>query len=121
MEPVPIADQAFLLALRGLSPAPAAALFLAENVLVLAVALMAGRWLIPAFAHRRVAPPPPLTGLEVAFAASTVLLNAAVTWAGWELWRRGLLTLQTNRLSSGASCDLCQAGDVVSAAPAAPR
>ena len=70
----------------------AALLLLAENLLILALALALGGWAVRRFAHRRVSPPPgPLDRAESAVAAGTVLLNTAVTLAGLVLWRQGIV------------------------------
>lgn len=70
----------------------AVAVLLAENVLIFALALLVGNWLIGRFAERRVSlPAPPLARLEVAVAASNVLLNTVVTLAGLFLWRAGVV------------------------------
>jgi Delta7-sterol 5-desaturase len=65
---------------------------LAENVLILAVAVFLGHWLVRRFAGQRVsAPPPDLQGREVAITVSTVLLNTVVTVVGLLLWRARII------------------------------
>jgi Delta7-sterol 5-desaturase len=67
-------------------------LLLAENVVILALALWGAHLLKRRFAHRPVSPAPrPLEKTELALAAITVLLNTAVTVVGLGLWRAGLI------------------------------
>jgi lathosterol oxidase len=87
--------EAALEALKTLPLPLAAALFLAENLLIIGLALAAGalgaRW----FAKRRVSPPPPpLSGVEIALAVLTVLINTAVTFVGFWLFRRGVIHIR---------------------------
>lgn len=71
---------------------PASALLLVENLLLFAGALGGGALLVRWFRHRPVSPPPPPIGrAEIAWAASTVALNTAVTIAGLWLYRRGVI------------------------------
>lgn len=75
----------------------AVAVLLAENVLIFFLALLVGHGLIGQFADRRVTlPAPPLARLEVAVAASNVLLNTVVTLAGLFLWRAGVVRFRTD-------------------------
>ncbi len=68
---------------------------LAENVLVLVVALLLGHLLVRRFEHRRVAlPAPPLERLEVLVTISTVLLNTVTTLLGLFLWRAGIIAFR---------------------------
>jgi sterol desaturase/sphingolipid hydroxylase (fatty acid hydroxylase superfamily) len=70
---------------------------LAENVLILLVALAFGGWLVRRYQARRVAlSAPPLRRQEVAITVSTVLLNTAVTLAGLLLWRAGVIRFRTD-------------------------
>ncbi len=81
--------------LRELGGWEAAALFGAENLLILAAALAAGHLMIALFRTRRITgEPAPLEIGEIALASSTIILNTAVTWAGWWLWREGWLVLR---------------------------
>jgi lathosterol oxidase len=65
---------------------------LAENVLILIVALAFGHWLVRRCETRRVALlAPPLQRLEVVITISTVLLNTVVTLVGLFLWRWGII------------------------------
>ncbi|HEY1188407.1 MAG TPA: sterol desaturase family protein [Gemmata sp.] len=83
--------------LRDAPLGQAVAVLLVENVLVFLLALLLGHGLIRRFAHRRVAlPAPPLARLEVAVAASNVLLNTVVTLIGLFLWRAGVVTFRTD-------------------------
>ena len=78
--------------LKGLPLAVAAPLLLAQNVIVFAAALGFGAVLARAFSARRAAPAPgPITRLEVAAAASAVVLNTVVTVCGWVMWRGGIV------------------------------
>ncbi len=80
-----------------LSAVDAAVRLLALNVLILALCVGGGEILVRAFGHRRAAPPPPpLTAHEVVLAASAVLLNTAVSMAGWALWRAGIIVVRTD-------------------------
>ena len=80
--------------LRTLGYPAATVLLLAENALILALAVAAGQLLGRSFAHRRVAPPPPpLSRREGWLALMTVLLNTGVTVAGLVLWRAGMIVL----------------------------
>jgi Delta7-sterol 5-desaturase len=70
---------------------------LAENVLILILALFLGHWLVRRYAARRVAlPAPPLQRLEVLVALGTVLLNTVTTLAGLFLWRWGIIRFRTD-------------------------
>jgi sterol desaturase/sphingolipid hydroxylase (fatty acid hydroxylase superfamily) len=69
----------------------------AENLLIFVLALIGGRWLVHHFAARRVAlPAPPLVRLEVAVAASVVVLNTVVSVVGFYLWRAGIVSFRTD-------------------------
>lgn len=66
--------------------------FLVENIVILALVILLGRWLIARFDSRRVAPAPePLSKTEVVVALVNVLLNTATTLAGLWLWRIGVV------------------------------
>lgn len=77
-------------------PLEAAALWaLVENVLLFAVALAMGHFLVMWNKERLVAePPPPLTRAEVVLAASCIVLNSVVTVAGIALWRAGIVRVR---------------------------
>jgi Delta7-sterol 5-desaturase len=77
--------------LRGLSWIQAAGWFALENALVLAGAVLAGHALRSRADEDR---PPPLTRGELGLAALVALVNVAVTLAGWELWRRGVIRVR---------------------------
>ncbi|HLL53174.1 MAG TPA: sterol desaturase family protein [Myxococcaceae bacterium] len=89
--------------LSGLSIPAAAALLLLENVVIFVLALAAGAWTRRRFVHRPVsAPPGPLERTEVFFVTTTVLLNTAVTLAGWALWRAGFIQIHEGTLARAA-------------------
>jgi sterol desaturase/sphingolipid hydroxylase (fatty acid hydroxylase superfamily) len=70
---------------------------LAENVLILVLALLLGHWLVRRFEARRVAlPAPPVGRLEVFVTLSTVLLNTVITLVGLFLWRWGVIRFRTD-------------------------
>jgi Delta7-sterol 5-desaturase len=77
--------------LRRLDFGPAIALALLENVVVFLLAVGGGALVTRWFAHRPLARPPRLTRVEVLIAAGTVVVNAAVTVAGFALFRAGIL------------------------------
>jgi sterol desaturase/sphingolipid hydroxylase (fatty acid hydroxylase superfamily) len=82
--------------LAGLSVPVAAALSLLENLVVFGLALLAGEWVRRKYAKRPVCPPPgPLERTEVLYVTGTVVLNSAVTLAGWWLWRNGIIRIQS--------------------------
>lgn len=86
--------------LLGLPPVEAALFLLLENTLIFVGVLLLGRLLARRLDGRRLTPPaPPLARAELAYAVSTVVINSAVTIAGLELWRRGLVRF---RLDVGA-------------------
>jgi lathosterol oxidase len=85
----------FLAAFARMPPAEAAAWFLAINVALFALCLGGGAVLVRVFHARRVAPvPPPLERREVVLAAVCVVLNSAVTFAGWMLFRAGIIVVR---------------------------
>lgn len=87
--------QALLSLLNGLSWPLRLAFFLAQNVAVLVSALAFGAAVVRAFpAHRVARTPPPLDKTEVGLAACTVVLNALVTAAGYQLYLWGILSFR---------------------------
>jgi Delta7-sterol 5-desaturase len=71
--------------------------FLAENLVILALVILFGNWIAARLSSRRVAlPPEPLTKTEVFVAFVNVLLNTATTLAGLWLWRRGVVQFRTD-------------------------
>jgi sterol desaturase/sphingolipid hydroxylase (fatty acid hydroxylase superfamily) len=69
----------------------------AENAVILLLAVAFGEWLTRRFPHQRVAhPPPPLRRIEVAIAASAVLTNTVTTLIGLALWREGIIEFRTD-------------------------
>lgn len=75
----------------------AVAALLAENVIILLLALAFGQWLVGRYAKYPVAlPPPPLERLEVAITTSNVLLNTVTTLIGLFLWRAGWIQFRTD-------------------------
>ncbi len=72
----------------------AAGWLLLANVGLFALSLAAGEVLVRRFTDRRVTEPPgPLDRMEVLWAASCVALNGLVAFAGWLLWRAGVITV----------------------------
>lgn len=70
---------------------------LAENVLILVLALGWGSWLARRYETRRVAlSAPAVKRLEIVLTCSTVLLNTLVTLVGLFLWRGGILRFRTD-------------------------
>ena len=68
---------------------------LAANVAVFLLSLAAGELLVRWFTDRRIsAPPQPLERAEVLWSALCVLLNGGVAFAGWLLWRAGVITVR---------------------------
>lgn len=67
-------------------------LVLLENSLILAVGLLLGTLILKLPSAVRIMPDPGRTsGLQRWLALSTVLLNSAVTLAGWKLWTMGVI------------------------------
>ena len=78
-----------------MTPTAATAWLFAVNVGVFAVSIAAGAMLVRLYHDRPVsAPPDPVTWQEWALAASSIVLNTAVTVAGWWLWRRGWIVVR---------------------------
>ncbi|MEZ4446519.1 MAG: sterol desaturase family protein [Polyangiaceae bacterium] len=72
----------------------AAVVFLVQNILVFLAAIALGTMLCRRFAERRVTPAPgPVDARERWLTTSTTILNAAITWLGLVLHRRGLIHL----------------------------
>ena len=80
---------------KTLSWPAAVPLFLAENLLVMALALGFGYLLQAAFGRNRPLGPVhhPISRAEMGLALSTLLINTAVTFAGFVLWRQGVITI----------------------------
>ncbi len=80
---------------RELSWQAAAPLFLLENVVVLLLALGLGHALRARYGRHRALGPVqhPISRAEIRLAAVTVLLNSGVTYAGFWLWRQGLIVI----------------------------
>ena len=83
--------------LKALSWQKALPLFLAENLLMLLLAVGLGYLLQAEFGAKRALGPVQLrvSRQELGLAAVTLLLNTAVTSAGWLLWQRGFITIRT--------------------------
>jgi sterol desaturase/sphingolipid hydroxylase (fatty acid hydroxylase superfamily) len=78
--------------LRSLPFGIAAMVLFAENTVVFGLALAFGALVARMFARRRaVGTPGPITHLELAVAAGSVVLNTVVTLAGFLLWRAGIV------------------------------
>ena len=72
-------------------------IFLVENLLILAVVIIAGWAFTALFSHRRVAlVPDPFTFSDAAIALGNVGLNTLTTVAGLLLWRTGAITFRTD-------------------------
>ncbi|MEV4138332.1 sterol desaturase family protein [Dactylosporangium sp. NPDC049742] len=68
-------------------------LALAENAALVGITALLGHWALRLPGAHRVTPPPgPVSRLELALVAVATVLNAAVTVAGWWLWRAGIIT-----------------------------
>lgn len=81
--------------LWNLTPFEALLWIAAENVLILLGALVFGHLLILLCGGRREENrPDPLSRREVLLAALCVSMNAAVTFAGWVLWKRGWIQVR---------------------------
>lgn len=75
----------------------AAAWIMAENFLIFILVLAGGQIIVTLSKSRPVSRPAVRTNnLEIWLAVSTVILNAAVTFAGLLLWRSGWITLRTS-------------------------
>ncbi|MEO6046587.1 MAG: sterol desaturase family protein [Candidatus Kapaibacterium sp.] len=78
--------------LRGLSLPVAAILFLAENIIIAILAVGFGNLLARVYAGRPVShPPEKLSRAEILYSTSTIILNSAITFAGFLLWRAGIV------------------------------
>ena len=81
--------------LYNCSPAEAIAWLTGANVVVFAMSVAVGHWLVGRYADRPVtAAPDPLSAAEVGYAALCVALNSGVAVAGWYLWRAGWITVR---------------------------
>jgi sterol desaturase/sphingolipid hydroxylase (fatty acid hydroxylase superfamily) len=70
---------------------------LLENLVIFALVILIGNWLVRRYSFRPVATPPePVTRAEVTVALANVLLNTAVTIAGWQLWLHGVIRFRTD-------------------------
>lgn len=89
--------------LTHLAPLAALGWFLLQNLVIAALAVLAGALVQRLWRHRQVSQfPAPLTGTEVALTASTIALNAVVTWVGWKLWLAGLIRFEQRSLGESA-------------------
>src|SRR5262249_10163316 len=98
--PCPVTVPAMQQIISFLQEAPwwqAVLLLLAENLVILALALGLGHWLVLRYPRRRGwAAAPALDRQELAAATSCVLLNTAVTLAGLALWRAGTICFRSD-------------------------
>jgi sterol desaturase/sphingolipid hydroxylase (fatty acid hydroxylase superfamily) len=71
-------------------------LFLAENLLVLLLAVGFGYLLQAVFGRRRALGGvyQPISGQQLRYATYTLLLNTGITFAGFWLWRQGFITIR---------------------------
>lgn len=82
--------------LEGLSWVEFYAFTLVMNVLIFAASITACKWLTDTFQSQALfAEAQPLTRTDMAIAGLAVVLNAAIGFAGWHLWKAGLITLTT--------------------------
>jgi sterol desaturase/sphingolipid hydroxylase (fatty acid hydroxylase superfamily) len=73
------------------------AVFLVENLFILLLVIVVGRWVGKWFDGRRVAlAPAPLTREEVGAVIINVLLNTLTTLAGLWLWRKGIIHFRSD-------------------------
>jgi sterol desaturase/sphingolipid hydroxylase (fatty acid hydroxylase superfamily) len=78
--------------LKGLPMGAAALLFLLENAAILAAGVLLGQAVLRLPSAARVLPDPGRTSpLQRWLALSTVILNSAITLAGWQLWTMGVI------------------------------
>lgn len=83
--------------LRALTWTEACGVFLAENLLIFLLVVSGGEYLVRCYRSRPVsAPPEPITAKELTVACGNVLLNTAITLAGWLLWKRGIIQFRTD-------------------------
>ena len=80
---------------KNLSWPAAVPLFLAENLLVMGLALGFGYLLQTAFGRHRSlgSVRQPISRAEIRMALSTLLINTAVTFTGFVLWQQGFITI----------------------------
>jgi len=84
----------------------ASLVFLLENLVIFLLVLLIGNWLVRRYKARPVtAPPAPVTRSEFAVALANVVMNTAVTIAGWQLWREGVIRFR-NDTGIGAAIDV---------------
>jgi lathosterol oxidase len=89
---VPDLFEQFFAALYAMSLPGVIAWSVLENIIVFAVVLVAGEFLVRRYSQHRVTQDPdPLTRTEVLLALSCVALNAVVTVAGVLLWQAGII------------------------------
>jgi sterol desaturase/sphingolipid hydroxylase (fatty acid hydroxylase superfamily) len=68
-----------------------------ENLIILFIVLLMGRFLVHRYQNHRVTQAPePLTSVEIGFAASCVFLNTVVTITGVLLWQSGIIHVRFN-------------------------
>ncbi len=92
--------------LQGASWLEASLAFLAENLLIFLLVVVGGEWLVRRYQSRPVSEPPAtITTTEITVALSNVLLNTAITLAGWQLWRHGAIRFRTD-VGWGAAADI---------------
>jgi sterol desaturase/sphingolipid hydroxylase (fatty acid hydroxylase superfamily) len=81
---------------KALSWQEALPLFLAENLLVMLLALAFGYLLQAVFGRERALGPVhhPISRREFQLAAGTLLINTGITFAGFWLWRQGFISIR---------------------------
>jgi lathosterol oxidase len=84
----------------------AGGVFLLENLAIFGAVVYLGDRLVRRYSSRPVGfAPDPVTRTELAVALANVLMNTAVTLAGWQLWRHGTIRFRDD-LGIGAAADV---------------
>ncbi|HNM02274.1 MAG TPA: hypothetical protein PKK05_05115, partial [Leptospiraceae bacterium] len=79
------------------SPLKAFFSFLVLNIFIFFSSVFMGSQMLRYFADRRVCrTPEPVSLKESVYCVSTVILNSAVTLAGWHLWKLGIIKIKSS-------------------------
>ena len=82
---------------RQLSPMTALLYCVVANVSLFVIAMVVGEWLVRRFSNIPLTEKPdPVERTEILLAASCVLLNSIVAFAGWLLWTHDWVVLRTD-------------------------